>query len=288
MDDRLGACESRPVTRITAALVTGATDGIGRATARRLAGLVDTLLIHGRRSDALEALARELAPANPGTSVIPLLADFADLAQVERLAEAVLDRLETLDLLINNAAIPGGHPGASSHDGHEPAFQVNYLAPVLLTARLFGALRASDSSKIVNLSCAQHRAVRFAWPNMWPSVAHHPKIAYARSKLALAVHTCSLATALADTRTAAVSVDPGAIETKLLRATYGFSGAPPTAGADHVLHAATTQQDVNGAYFEGKRRVRPAQDALRRDAQHQLDAVTMRLLSLRLPWLSRS
>ncbi|WP_086827760.1 SDR family NAD(P)-dependent oxidoreductase [Allokutzneria sp. NRRL B-24872] len=271
---------------ITAALVTGATDGIGRATARRLAGLVDTLLIHGRRQDALEELARELAPANPGTTVVPLLADFTDLAQVDRLAEAVRDRLDVLDLLVNNAAVAGGQPGVSSRDGHEPAFQVNYLAPVLLTARLFGTLARGGASKIVNLSCAQHRSVRFAWPTMWPTVSQHPKVAYARSKLALAVHTCSLATALEGSGVSAVSVDPGAIETKLLRATFGFSGAPPAAGADHVLHAATTRQDVNGAYFEGKRRVRPAQDALRRDAQFQLDAVTMRLLSLRPPWPS--
>ncbi|SDM15366.1 SDR family NAD(P)-dependent oxidoreductase [Allokutzneria albata] len=271
---------------IAAALVTGATDGIGKATARRLAGLVDMLLIHGKRPAALEELARELAPANPGTTVVPLLADFTDLAQVDALAEAVLDRLDTLDLLINNAAVPGGQPGTTSRDGHEPAFQVNYLAPVLLTARLFEALGRGEASKIVNLSCAQHRSVRFAWPNMWPAVAQHPKVAYARSKLALAVHTCSLAGALDGTGMSAVSVDPGAIETKLLRATFGFSGAPPAAGADHVLHAATTRQDVNGVYFEGKRRVRPAQDALRRDAQFQLDAVTMRLLSLRPPWMS--
>ncbi|MEP9365249.1 SDR family NAD(P)-dependent oxidoreductase [Nocardioides sp. CN2-186] len=125
-------------------LVTGASDGIGAETARVLAGKGATVHVTGRSADKLRPIAEAV-----GTE--PLIADFSRLDDVRRLADQVGERVETLDLLMNNA---GGTfvPSKKTHDGHEPNFQVNHLAPFLLTQLLRPKLAAAGSSLVVNTS----------------------------------------------------------------------------------------------------------------------------------------
>lgn len=125
-------------------LVTGASDGIGAETARVLADRGATVLVTGRSADKLRPIAQAV-----GTE--PLVADFSRLDDVRRLAAEVLERVERLDVLLNNA---GGtfDPSQRTHDGHEPNFQVNHLAPFLLTHLLRPVLAAADRSLVVNTS----------------------------------------------------------------------------------------------------------------------------------------
>ncbi len=125
-------------------LVTGASDGIGAETAKVLASRGATVHVTGRSADKLRPIAEAV-----GTE--PLVADFSRLDDVRRLAEQVGERVETLDLLVNNA---GGtfSPKQVTHDGHEPNFQVNHLAPYLLTRLLQTRLAAADGSLVVNTS----------------------------------------------------------------------------------------------------------------------------------------
>jgi NAD(P)-dependent dehydrogenase (short-subunit alcohol dehydrogenase family) len=125
-------------------LVTGASDGIGAEAARVLAAKGATVHVTGRSADKLRPVAEAV-----GTE--PLVADFSRLDDVRRLAEQVAERVGSLDVLVNNA---GGtfSPKKVTHDGHEPNFQVNHLAPFLLTNLLKPQLVAAGSSLVVNTS----------------------------------------------------------------------------------------------------------------------------------------
>ena len=125
-------------------LVTGASDGIGAETARVLAAKGATVHVTGRSAEKLRPVAEAV-----GTK--PLVADFSRLDDVRRLADQVAERVGTLDLLMNNA---GGTfaPKKTTHDGHEPNFQINHLAPFLLTNLLRDKLAAAGSSLVVNTS----------------------------------------------------------------------------------------------------------------------------------------
>src|SRR4051795_8742683 len=125
-------------------LVTGASDGIGAETARVLAARGATVHVTGRSADKLRPVAEAV-----GTE--PLVADFSRLDDVRRLADQVGERVGSLDLLMNNA---GGtfSPAKRTHDGHEPNFQINHLAPFLLTHLLRPRLLAAGSSSVINTS----------------------------------------------------------------------------------------------------------------------------------------
>ena len=125
-------------------LVTGASDGIGAETAKVLAAKGATVHVTGRSADKLRPVAEAV-----GTE--PLIADFSRLDDVRRLAAEVGERVDSIDLLMNNA---GGTfaPSKRTPDGHEPNFQVNHLAPFLLTHLLRPQLAAAGSALVVNTS----------------------------------------------------------------------------------------------------------------------------------------
>ena len=125
-------------------LITGATDGLGRALAGRLAADGETLILHGRDAARLQRTAAEIqaiGAARPTT----VLADLSELAQVRRLATEVRGLTHRLDVLVSNAGIGSGEPDGRdrrvSADGYELRFAVNYLAGFLLTLELLPLLR---------------------------------------------------------------------------------------------------------------------------------------------------
>src|SRR3954453_1880474 len=125
-------------------LVTGASDGIGAETARVLADKGATVHVTGRSADKLRPVAEE-----DGTE--PLVADFSRLDDVRPLADQVGERVDTLDVLMNNA---GGTfaPSKTTADGHEPNLQINHLSRFLLPPLLRPKLAAAGRSLVVNTS----------------------------------------------------------------------------------------------------------------------------------------
>ena len=112
-------------------LITGATDGIGKALATRLAAAGHDVILHGRNFDKLAAVAAEV-DAISSVSVSTVCADFADLEQVASLATVIRADYPNLNLLVNNAGHLTDHRQESA-DAYELTFAVNYLAPFLLT-----------------------------------------------------------------------------------------------------------------------------------------------------------
>src|SRR5204863_4456802 len=144
----------RPIEQTTV-LITGATDGLGRGLAERLGAEGATLLLHGRDSGRLDAVAAAVREAG-NDKVRTFRADFASLQEVRALAADVDGATEELHVLVNNAGIGSGLPDGTerqeSRDGHELRFAVNYLAGFALTLRLLPLLRRSAPARIVFVS----------------------------------------------------------------------------------------------------------------------------------------
>src|SRR6266404_2098963 len=141
-------------------LVTGATGGIGLQTARVVARMGHSVLIHGRdarKGEAAVKAVRSTAAANVDVSF--LQADFASLAQVRESAAQVAASVPRLDVLINNAGC-GNVSRSVTADGYETTFAVNHLAPFLLTNLLLDKLKASAPARIVTVASQAHRGAR--------------------------------------------------------------------------------------------------------------------------------
>jgi NAD(P)-dependent dehydrogenase (short-subunit alcohol dehydrogenase family) len=135
-------------------MITGATDGLGRALAADLAGDGAALLLHGRDDERGRATLEEIQAQTGNERLHWLRADLASLHGVRALADQVTQTTDRLDALVSNAGIgatlPGNGKRLESRDGYELRFAVNYLAGYLLTRRLLPPLRASAPARIVN------------------------------------------------------------------------------------------------------------------------------------------
>jgi NAD(P)-dependent dehydrogenase (short-subunit alcohol dehydrogenase family) len=232
------------------ALVTGATNGIGHAVARRLLAEGMTVVVHGPSTELVEAARdRLLAAGLPADRIEPEVADFRSLRAVAELAARVEARHPRLDVLVNNAAVAGTDTRALTPDGHELIQQVNYLAPYLLTRLLWVPL-ASAGGRVVSVSSALHRTGNFNWGDMERERHYSRTAAYAQSKLQLTMFTRAVAAA-AGGQIRAVSVHPGVIDSGLLPL-YARRGAPVAEGAEAVARLCLPATGVrDGAYYEG-------------------------------------
>ncbi|MDQ7907207.1 SDR family NAD(P)-dependent oxidoreductase [Phytohabitans sp. ZYX-F-186] len=187
---------------MTRVLVTGASDGLGRALAFALAERGYQLVVHGRDTERLAEVAER-------TGAQAIQADLASLAEVRRLAAAVEG---DLDVLVNNAGIGFGAPGAPrqlSADGYELRLAVNYLAPYLLTRLLIPRLKRSAPARIVNVASVGQRPFDVDDPMM--ERGYDGTEAYRRAKLALVAYTFDLAEELAGTGVTANCLHPATL-----------------------------------------------------------------------------
>jgi NAD(P)-dependent dehydrogenase (short-subunit alcohol dehydrogenase family) len=146
-------------------LITGATDGLGRALATNLAGEGATLILHGRDRTKLDDTAAEIARLGTGQPPATVIADLSDLAQVRDLSARVSSITDHLDVFVSNAGIGSGEPAGRergvSSDGFELRFAVNYLAGFDLTLRLMPLLRAAGGARIVNVASIGQQPIDF-------------------------------------------------------------------------------------------------------------------------------
>ncbi|WP_405824911.1 SDR family NAD(P)-dependent oxidoreductase [Streptomyces sp. NBC_01390] len=185
-------------------LITGATSGLGRGLAQELAGQGATLVLHGRSKEKGEELLAELRETTGNDRLTYLLADFARLSDVHRLAEEV-SALGRLDSLVNNAGI-GVFGREESADGHELTFQVDYLAGYVLAARLAPLLARSAPARIVNVSSAGQSPIDFDDPML--TRGYDGIQAYCQAKLAQIMLAFDLAEALGSQGVTANAVHP--------------------------------------------------------------------------------
>jgi NAD(P)-dependent dehydrogenase (short-subunit alcohol dehydrogenase family) len=200
----------RPLAESTV-LVTGATDGLGKAVATELARAGATVLVHGRDDERGQRTLDEIRSETGSERLRWYRADLAALAEVRALAEAVAADQRQLHVLVNNAGVgstlPGDGARLESVDGLELRFGVNYLAPYLLTRQLLPLLRASAPAMIVNVASAGQAEIDFE--DVMLERSYSGTRAYCQSKLALIMLTLDLAEELASTGVTANALHPG-------------------------------------------------------------------------------
>lgn len=226
-------------------LITGATDGLGRATAQSLAEQGHDLILHGRSPDKLAATADALRAT--GVRITKDQADLSDLSQVAAMADRIAAAFPRLDVLINNAGVLKTAQ-TTTPDGQDVRFVVNTFAPALLSRKLL-PLFAKNGRMIHLSSAAQSRVDPEA---MAGHVPLQDMEAYAQSKLAITLWSQHFATRHPD-GPVSVAVNPGSLlATKMVREGFGTSGTDLGIGVDILTRAALTAEfaDASGRYYD--------------------------------------
>ncbi|HEX6444420.1 MAG TPA: SDR family oxidoreductase [Streptosporangiales bacterium] len=262
-------------------LLTGATDGLGRAVAERLAADGARVLAHGRDEERLRRTAEEIERAT-GSAVETVRADLASLDRVRALADEVRRRTDRLDVLVNNAGIgsgePDGHDRRESADGHELRFAVNYLAGFLLTLELLPLLRRSAPARIVNVASLGQYPLDF--DDLMLERGYDGVRAYGQSKLAQILFTMELAERLADDEVTVNALHPGTfMPTKMVLRERGSSVDTLETGVGSVVRLVSDPalDGVTGRFFDRTRESRVDDQAYDPDARRQLWARSLEL-----------
>lgn len=266
-------------------LITGATDGIGLGTAVALARRGGTILVHGRSEVRLAAARAKILAETGNAKVETYQADFARLGDVRRLAAEVGARHKALHVLINNAGIGSGGISnkrrETSADGHELRFQVNHLAPFLLTHLLLPQLMAGALARVVNVASGAQAPIDFQDVMMeknWEGFR-----AYSQSKLAMVMATFDLAAKLDAKQVTVNALHPGSLlDTKMVREGWGQPMGPVTVGIDSEVYVATHPElaDVSGRYFDRTRPARASAAAYDSAARRRLWELSASLVQL--------
>jgi len=268
-------------------LITGATDGVGRLVATRLASpqRADVgwrVLAHGRSRERGATLVKEIEAA--GGKATFLAADLSSLAEVRKLAAAVAAETKTLELLINNAGIgsTGDKPGRQvSADGHELRFAVNYLAGFLLTHLLMPLLKASTPSRIVNVASAGQLPIDFS--DVMLTRNYNGTDAYRQSKLAQILFTVDLAQELKGSGVIANTLHPSTyMNTTMVRQSGTTPISKVETGADAILNLAVgpAVEGKSGLYFNVLAETRANAQAYDAEARAKLKALSLKLTGL--------
>lgn len=250
-------------------LVTGATDGIGQATALALAHRGARVILHGRNPGKLEATVAKIRAATGSESLHAVQADFTSLAEVAALAVQVRRDFPGFNVLINNAGFITDHWQLSA-DGFELTFAVNYLAPFLLTLRLLDTLHANPPARIVNVASTALGGGRVDFGNRQLERRFDGWQAYANTKLMNVLFSHHLAGELAGSGVVSNALCPGLIDTNFFHTSRLFSGGAyerlkpgmrsPAEGALVPLYLATDPAagGINGTFY-----IRQGRDGVR-------------------------
>ncbi len=189
-------------------VLTGATSGIGKATALGLAQMGARVILVGRDQEKGNHVLDEIQDASGNDALEFLVADLSSQASVRRLAESIKQRCAHLDVLINNAGVFMLRRELTV-DGLEMTFAVNHLAPFLLTNLLLDLLKASAPSRIIQVCSDSHTSAVMQMDNLQGEKSYNFWEAYGQSKLAMLLCTYELARRLAGTGVTVNAVHPG-------------------------------------------------------------------------------
>jgi len=266
-----------------AVLITGSTDGVGRYVAAELAASGARVLIHGRDPARAKSLIEQIRRAGHSEPAF-YQADLSSLAEVRRLAEAVLADHTRLDVFVSNAGIGSQNDGPArqtSRDGHELRFAVNYLSGFLLAHLLLPLLKAAAPSRIVNVASLGQHPIHF--DDVMITRGYNGARAYAQSKLAQIMFTIDLAEQLRGSGVTVNSLHPATyMNTTMVRA----GGVTPIStveqGGEAILHL-VSGDDVagkSGLFFNGMNEARPNPQAYDAAARQRLRALSLELTGL--------
>ncbi len=277
-------------------LVTGATSGIGAATALGLAQRGATVVIVGRKPDKCSRAVRNIQKKTGNSSVVFLLADLSVQRDIRRAAEEFKQRYEHLDVLVNNA---GGYfqERLLSEDGFEMTFALNHLAYFLLTHLLMPSLLASVSARVINVASQDHRSGQIDFEDLMGDRHYHRRKAYEQSKLANILFTYELARRRGDAGPTVNTLCPGLVRTNLganngwlrkkLLNLVGRGRITAAEGADTPIYLASSPEveGITGRYFIRRQEARSSDLSYDPQVAERLWGVSAALTGLPCPWL---
>lgn len=272
-------------------LVTGATSGIGRATAAGLAAMGARVAITGRDHERAERAAGEIGTAT-GARVDVFVADLSSQAEVRRLAGEVLQTYPRVDVLVNNV---GGYWNTRhvTADGLERTFALNHLASFLLTNLLLDRLKQSAPARVVTVSSGAQANGRIDFDDLQGERSYSGARAYSQSKLANVLFTYELARGLQAgvvtanalhpgvVRTSFGAEDPGGVQRLLVPLMRPFMKAPAQ-GAATSIHVASSPdlEQRTGLYFANSKARRSSERSYDDDDAARLWQVSADLVGL--------
>jgi NAD(P)-dependent dehydrogenase (short-subunit alcohol dehydrogenase family) len=277
-------------------LITGATSGIGRATAIAVAETGAIIILVGRNEWKAAEVLREIRARIGNNNVEFLRADLSKQQEVRELAKNVASRYDKLDILVNNAGARfNGY--RESADGIEITFATNHLGAFLLTSLLLEPLKRSSGARIITVSSGAHHGVSNEFKAHWEPGTYDRRVAYGQSKLANMMFTYELARRLAGTSVTANAFDPGGVATNLGRNNgllawarhlvyYARKGEllSPRQGADTVVYLASSPEveGMTGKYFFQRKPVTSSETSYDEQAAKRLWELSERLTSEKL------
>ena len=248
-------------------VVTGATDGIGRVTARALAERGADVVLVGRNAAKGVEVCKAIQRSSRNSRVRFEQADLSSQAEIRALAERLAEGGTAIDVLVNNVGAIFNRRRESA-DGIEMTFALNHLGYFLLTGLLLGSLKASAAARIVNVASEAHRGGQMDLEDPQGTKRYSGWRAYQQSKLANILFTYRLAALLEGTQVTANCLHPGFVASKFgqnngwlfatfLKTLMRFSAIDVEAGARTSVHVATSAdaEGVSGRYFDKSREV---------------------------------
>jgi NAD(P)-dependent dehydrogenase (short-subunit alcohol dehydrogenase family) len=253
-------------------VITGATSGIGKVAAERLAAMGGRLVLVARDKDRGEATLAQLRQVGPEAAHSIHYADLSRIAEMKRVAGEIAAAEPRIDVLINNA----GALFTSRHvteDGLEFTFALNHMAYFLLTHGLYDRLGASAPARIINTASDAHKGQHLDFNDLQSANNYRGFRVYGRSKLCNIIYTRELARRLAGSGVTANSLHPGFVATRFgdesggmlsfaVRAAKYFA-ITPEKGAETIVYLASSEEvaGTTGKYFYKCREATPTKEA---------------------------
>ena len=273
-------------------LVTGATSGIGKATATALAAQGATVVLGCRSPEKGEAVKQEITRATGNSSLDLMVADLASIESTKKGAADFLARYPKLHVLVNQAGLYQSQRTLTP-DGLETMFVVNHLSYFLLTNLLLPALKAGAPSRIVNGSGGVEAAGKINFDDLQGEKKFSSFGALAQSKLGNFLFTYELARRLDGTGVTVTIMQPGGVKTELGKGQGGMFGfllrmmrpffSTPEQGADTLVWLATSPEveGVTGKYFVKRKEAKSSARSHDRELAARMWKVSAELTGLK-------
>lgn len=275
-------------------VITGATSGIGEATALDLGKLGADLILVGRDERRGESVVRKVSRLSKGGMARFIRLDLASPPQIRAAASIITSLQRPVDVLINNAGVRLDHY-QENDEGHELTFATNHLGHFLLTGLLLERIIASDQGRIITVSSGSHGSARADGEWELRENNFDRRQAYAKSKLANLLFAYELARRLAGTNTLSCAFDPGGVASNFARYNGLWSWGKhllshalrrelvsPKTAASALVHLAVTPSlpSLNGAYYHRREPLRSSPASYEEAAARKLWALSLALTGL--------
>ncbi len=273
-------------------IITGATSGMGLATATALAGMGATIGFVCRNRVKGEAAILAIEGKTENNNIQLFVADLSSQSDVRRLAAEIKAKYPVIDVLVNNAGAINPNR-TTTIDGFETTFAVNHLAYFLLTNLLLDNLKAANKARIVSTASEASRMGNIYFDDLQFEKKYNSWKSYGQSKLANIIFTYVLAKQLSGTNVTVNCLHPGGVRTGFAGDMKGFFGfiwktfspllRSAEKGAETIIWLASSPEieGISGKYFKDKKEIKSMAVSYNHDVQKKLWEVSEELTKLK-------